>query len=143
MAPDMNAPLYTVEILRLAATLPEPQSLDRIDGSSSQRSPTCGSTVATDVKLVDGRIEALSQTVSACAFGQASATLVARHAAGRDREGVAQALADLSAWLSGERNDPPDWPGYEALAPARARASRHAAITLPLRALLAAMGASA
>ena len=106
MAPGMNAPLYTVEILRLAATLPEPRSLDRIDGSSSQRSPTCGSTVATDVKLVDGRIEALSQTVSACAFGQASATLVARQAAGRDREGVAQALADLSAWLSGERNDP-------------------------------------
>lgn len=139
MAPDMNAPLYTVEILRLAATLPEPQPLDRIDGSSSQRSPTCGSIVATEVKLTDGRIEGLSQTVSACAFGQASATLVARHAAGRDRSEVQAALDQLGEWLTGSRSDPPHWPGYSALAPARSRSGRHGAILLPLRALLEAM----
>ena len=139
MAQGMNAPLYTVEILRLAASLPEPQPLDPIDGSSSQRSPTCGSTVATDVKLAEGRIEALSQTVSTCAFGQASATLVARHAAGRDRGEIQAALDQLSDWLSGDRTDPPNWPGYSALAPARSRPGRHGAILLPLRALLAAM----
>lgn len=135
----MNAPLYTVEILRLAASLPEPQSLDRIDGSSSQRSMTCGSTVETGVKLAEGRIEALSQKVSACAFGQASATLVARHAPGRDRNEVQAALDQLAEWLSGARTDPPDWPGYSALAPARSRSGRHGAILLPLRALLEAM----
>lgn len=135
----MNAPLYTIEILRLAATLPEPQALDRIDGSSSQRSPTCGSTVATEVMLADGRIAALSQRVSACAFGQASATLVARHAAGRDRSEVQAALEQLGEWLSGARADPPDWPGYSALAPARSRSGRHGAILLPLRALLEAI----
>ena len=84
-------------------------------------------------------IEALSQTVSACAFGQASAALVSVQAAGRDKVQVEQALADLSAWLSGNRGDPPQWPGYEALAPARTRAGRHGAILLPLQALLAAI----
>ena len=139
----MNAPLYTVEILRLAASLPEPQELERVDGASSQRSPTCGSTVATEVKLNEGCVAALSQTVSACAFGQASATLVAQQAPGRDREDVQAALDELGAWLSGQRADPPAWPGYDALAPARSRTGRHGAILLPLRALLAAMDAAA
>jgi NifU-like protein involved in Fe-S cluster formation len=139
MAQGMNAPLYTTEILRLAASLPEPRQLERVDGSSLQRSQTCGSTVATEVQVKDGRIEAISQTVSACAFGQASATLVSMQAPGRDREGVEAALDQLSEWLCGLRDEAPDWAGYEALAPALSRTGRHGAILLPLRALLAAM----
>ena len=54
---------------------------------------------------------------------------------------VLSALDQLAAWLSGERNTPPDWPGYEALAPALSRKSRHGAILLPLRALVAALDA--
>ena len=135
----MNAPLYTVEVLRLAASLPEPVELERVDGSSSQRSPTCGSTVATQVKLKDGRVEALSQQVHACAFGQASASLLAANAPGSSSEQVAEALTDLESWLSGGRDDPGSWPGLDALAPARSRRSRHGAILLPFRALAAAM----
>jgi NifU-like protein involved in Fe-S cluster formation len=138
----MNAPLYTTEILRLAASLPEPQQLEHVSGAASQRSPTCGSTVTTEVQLKDGRVEAISQTVSACAFGQASATLVAQQAPGRDRVDVQAALDQLSGWLSGEHAEPPTWPGFEALAPARSRTGRHGAIMLPLRALLAAMDAA-
>jgi len=137
----MNAPLYTTEILRLAASLPEPQQLDKVDAAASQRSPTCGSTVATEVQIKDGRIEAISQAVSACAFGQASATLVAQQAPGRDRAEVQAALEQLSAWLSRSREIPPDWPGYQALAPALSRTGRHGAILLPLRVLVAAMDA--
>ena len=138
----MNAPLYTTEILRLAASLPEPQQLERVDGKSSQRSPTCGSTVATEVQVRDGRVEAISQTVTACAFGQASATLVAQQAPGRDRAEVQAALEELTNWLSGERDAAPDWPGYQMLAPALPKTGRHGAIMLPLRSLLAAMDAA-
>lgn len=137
----MNAPLYTPDILRLAASLPEPRPLDRVDASASERSPTCGSTVTLDVTLgPNGRIAALSQQVHACAFGQASAALVAAGAPGRDAAEVRNALDQLTAWLAGDRSDPPDWPGFEALAPARSRKSRHGAILLPLRALAAAIG---
>ena len=136
----MNAPLYTLEILRLAASLPEPARLERVDGSASERSPTCGSTVEVEVQVdPDGRTEALSQQVHACAFGQASAALVAAGAIGRGRDEVRDALDQLAAWLSGDRADPPEWPGFEALAPARSRRSRHGAILLPLRALAAAI----
>jgi NifU-like protein involved in Fe-S cluster formation len=139
MAEGMNAPLYTTEILRLAASLPEPVELERVDGTAARRSPTCGSKMQTEVQVKDGRIEALSQTVLACAFGQASAALVALHAPGRTRHEVETALYQLTAWLSGERSEPPQWPGYEALAPALSRTGRHGAILLPLRALLGAL----
>ena len=45
----MNAPLYTTEILRLAASLPAPRELERVDGSAEERSPTCGSTIRLSV----------------------------------------------------------------------------------------------
>ncbi|HUG46017.1 MAG TPA: iron-sulfur cluster assembly scaffold protein [Sphingomicrobium sp.] len=137
----MNAPpLYTMEILRLAASLPDPVELERIDGTATERSLTCGSTVSCVVRLGDdNRLEALSQSVQACAFGQACASVVARQASGRGRDEVALALEQLSQWLSGNRAEPPGWPGLEALAPARSRPGRHGAILLPFRALLAAM----
>ena len=136
----MNAPLYTTEILRLAASLPEPVALDRVDGVAEQRSPTCGSTVRVEVQLDEaGRLVTLSQKVQACAFGQASASLLAANAPGRSRDEVVQALNELSAWLEGTRDDPGQWPGLAALAPARTRRSRHGAILLPFRALAGAM----
>jgi len=139
MAEIMNAPLYTIEILRLAGSLPGPARLERVDGDAQLRSPTCGSTVHTEVQLDDDRrVIAVSQHVRACAFGQATAALVANHAPGRTRDEVAEALAGLNEWLEGSRDDPGGW-GLDALAPARSRTSRHGAILLPLRALLAAI----
>ena len=136
----MNAPLYTTEILRLAASLPEPRELERVDGSSELRSPTCGSTVSLQVqRSEEGCVVAISQKVHACAFGQASASLLAAGASGRREDEVARAVLDLESWLSGARDDPGDWPGLAALAPARSRRSRHGAILLPFKALLAAM----
>ena len=138
----MNAPLYTTEILRLAASLPEPRELYRTDGRAELRSPTCGSRIVTSVQLdADGRVAAISQQVHACAFGQASAGLLERGARGRSRAEVEQALAELTAWLGGGDAEP-GW-CLTALAPARSRKSRHGAILLPFRALLAAIEAAA
>ena len=138
----MNAPLYTTEILRLAASLPEPEQFDP-HGSAELRSPTCGSTIRVDVMIDDlGLVSAVSLRVQACAFGQASSALMAAHAVGQSRDEVAAALADLTAWLAGERDEPGEWAGIGTLAPARSRESRHGAILLPFRALLAAIEAA-
>lgn len=136
----MNAPLYTTEILRLASSLAGPRALGDADGRSELRSPTCGSTIVTEVILDgDGRVAALSQEVRACAFGQASAALVEQAAPGRSAAEVEQALGELTDWLGGRRDDPGAWPGLDALSPARSKAGRHGAILLPFRALLEAM----
>ena len=136
----MNAPLYTLEILRLAASLQGPRELERIDGGAELRSPTCGSRVSISVQLDrDRRIEALSQHVNACAFGQASAALLEQHAIGRAHDEVSDALVLVSRWLAQEQDDAVGWPGLLTLAPARTRQGRHGAILLPFRTLLAAI----
>jgi len=109
MAARMSEPLYTTEILRLAASLDEPQELERVE---------------------------------ACAFGQASAALLARHSAGRTHHEVSDAMLALSRWLADEHEQPGGWPGIAALAPARTKRGRHGAILLPFRALLAAIEAA-
>jgi NifU-like protein involved in Fe-S cluster formation len=137
----MNGPLYTREILRLAASLREPRTLDREDGRAEVRSKTCGSRISTSVQIgEDGRVAGVSQVVHACAFGQASSALLEQGAPGRSREEVGAALEQLSQWLGGAEVQP-DWPGICALAPARCRTTRHNAILLPFRALCAAMDA--
>ena len=139
----MSNPLYTTEILRLAASLSEPHALDREDGSAEVRSPTCGSRVHLTVQLDhDRRVERLSMQVHACAFGQASAALVERHSRGRTHDEVSEAMLALSHWLAREHDKVDGWPGIVALAPARDRKARHGAILLPFRALLAAMEAA-
>ena len=139
----MTGPLYTTEILRLAASLDEPQALDREDGRAELRSPTCGSRISLAVQLdEERRVERLSMQLHACAFGQASAALVARHSRGRTHDEVAEAMLALSGWLANEQEDAGGWPGLGALAPARSKPGRHGAILLPFRALLAAIEAA-
>jgi NifU-like protein involved in Fe-S cluster formation len=139
----MTTPLYTTEILRLAASLRDECVLEREDGRAELRSPTCGSRIRLIVQLDgDRRVAALSQQVQACAFGQASAALVEQHAAGRDHAEIAQDLLALSRWLAREQDSAGNWPGLDVLEPARDRQGRHGAILLPFRALLAALEAA-
>jgi NifU-like protein involved in Fe-S cluster formation len=138
-----QTPLYTTEILRLAASLKDPRPLSREDGIARVRSPTCGSRMETSVELdSEGRVEAISQLVLACAFGQASAAVLEQGAVGRNRAEIAIAVSQLDEWLGGS-DERPSWPGIDALAPARSRKARHGAILLPFRALLAALDAAA
>lgn len=139
----MSDPLYTTQILRLAASLSEPHELDREDGSAEVRSPTCGSRVRLAVQLDDHRrIERISMQVHACAFGQASAALLERHCRGRSHGEVSAAMLDLSRWLAHEHDHYGSWPELGVLEPARSKQARHGAILLPFRALLAAMDAA-
>jgi NifU-like protein involved in Fe-S cluster formation len=136
----MTEPLYTTEILRLAASLKEPHELEREDGRAELRSPTCGSRISLAVQLdEERRVERLSIKVHACAFGQASAALVEKHGPGRSHDEVSASLLALSHWLASDHEDDSAWPGISALAPARPRKGRHGAILLPFRALLAAI----
>ena len=95
--------------------------------------------MTTEVMLDGGKLAGLSQSLQACAFGQASAALLESGALGRSASEVAQTLDHLGGWLEGRRENPGDWPGLNELAPARSKSGRHGAILLPFRALLAAM----
>ncbi len=95
----------------------------------------CGSRVVVDLAFgVDGRVIACGIEVRACALGQASATLLAQAIIGRDPASIIAASAALAAFLSGMAETPGDWPGLEALIPARDYPGRHPSIRLPFEA---------
>jgi NifU-like protein involved in Fe-S cluster formation len=133
LAPGVTEPLYTRDILRLAASIPGQRSFGEMAGAPVLRSPTCGSRVAMRVTLDDaGRVSRMEQAIEACAFGQAAAALVGTHAIGMNRAAAMGALAGAERWLEGE-----EWPELNVLLPARSRRGRHGAILLPFRALVA------
>lgn len=136
----MTDPLYTRDILRLAAAIPGQVAFRDMRGAPELRSPTCGSRLAMQVALDGaGRVVSLTQAVEACAFGQASAALVGAGAPGVDLATAETALGEVRAWLTDEGAPLPDWPGIDALIPARTRRGRHGAILLPFRALVEAI----
>lgn len=131
----MTAPLYTRDILRLAASIPHHERLTAPHGTAEKRSPVCGSRVTVDVRVEDGKVVALGQEVRACALGQASAALMGESAIGRTPAELARARDALVAYLTGARDDPGDWPGLDQFDRARGYAARHAAIRLPFEAI--------
>lgn len=131
----MNAPLYNTEILRLAASIPFDERLSEPGATVEKRSPVCGSRVTVDVELDEaGRVAAVGLLVRACALGQASSSLMGAHVIGRSAAELAQARDQLTAWLAGERDTPPEWPGMEIFTPALPHRGRHASIRLAFEA---------
>jgi len=135
--------LYTPELLALAVELAKWPRLGETALHGDARSATCGSTLAIDLDLdAAGRIERLGLAVRACAVGQASAAVFARHAIGTDSAEIFSALTQLEDWLGGE-GEAPAWPGLGPLVPARAYPARHGAMLLPWKAALAALSSTA
>lgn len=136
----MSAPLYTRELLRLAADASFVAPLSAPDAEVELRSSVCGSRIRVAVCLdADQRITAYAHKVNACALGQASATLVARGAKGRSVDDVRAARAQLCAFLDGRAASPGEWPDVDTIAVVRGYPARHAAVLLPFDAAIAAL----
>ncbi len=134
MSKSVRKPLYSPEILGLAVELAQHPFDEAATLTGTARSQSCGSTL--EISLVgdpEGRIEAIGMKVAACAIGQASAAIFARHASGAGRSAVAAMAAELASWLAGERSMP-DWPDLALIAAARDYPARHGAIMLPWKA---------
>lgn len=131
----MTAALYNNDILRLAASIPHHRRLEAPQATAERRSPTCGSRVTADVRMEEGVLADLGLEVRACALGQASASLMAAHAIGRNAQELADARDALTAYLAGSADSLDFWPGLEVIAPARAYPARHASIRLAFEAV--------
>jgi NifU-like protein involved in Fe-S cluster formation len=132
--------LYSTRLLGLAAAIPHLGRLPDAQGTARRRAPLCGSTVAVDVALADGRVSGFAQEVRACALGQAAAALLGQRVHGRTPEELRQGRDALQAMLKAGAPPPgPPWEGFEALLPARDHANRHGSILLAFEATLEAV----
>lgn len=135
----MSGALYNRDILALAVGSADFPPREGARRRISMRAPLCGSAIILDVDADDdGRVSGIGMHVEACALGQASATLLARHAAGKDLTELRAARDAVASWFAGE-GGLPDWPGFDLLAAARDYPARHGAILLPFDAAVAAL----
>jgi NifU-like protein involved in Fe-S cluster formation len=125
------AKLYSPQLLGLATGLANFPLTNDLPLRAEARSRSCGSVITLGLALDDaGLIARIGMRISACAIGQASAALLAQSAAGRAPTAIDTASEALELWLAGE-GALPEWPGIEALAPARDHPGRHGALLLP------------
>ncbi len=135
--------LYSTRILALAVDIPHLGRLSQPQGTARRRSPLCGSTVAADVVVKNGKVAEFAQDVKACALGQASAAILGQAVIGRSLPELQSARDALKAMLKNNGAVPAaPFQGYEALLPARDYKNRHASILLALEAVCEAMEAA-
>lgn len=137
------AKLYSPAMLGLATELADFPLDHALPLRAEARSRSCGSVIAVGLALDDsGQVARIGMQVSACAIGQASATLLARSAIGSEAHAITTTTDALAAWLAGE-GALPDWPGLDLLAPALAHPGRHGALLLPWKAASNALSSTA
>ena len=71
--------VYNKRILELAADIPRLGRLEHPHASATAHSKLCGSTVTVDLSMQGDRVTDFAHDVKACALGQASSSIMARH----------------------------------------------------------------
>jgi len=124
--------LYSSELLSLATDLAQYSIAGAWERIVETRSRTCGSNMRLGVNFDDsGAISDFGLSVTACAVGQAAASLFARDAVALSASEAAAARSHIECCLTHPDSAPPDWPAISAWAPARDHPGRHGAIVLP------------
>ena len=129
--------IYNRRILELAADIPRLGRLAAPEASATAHSKLCGSTVTVDLALdADGTTVAdFAHDVKACALGQASSSLMARHVVGARADELREVRARMRAML--KENGP--WADLAVLEPVRAFRARHASTLLTFDAVVDAL----
>ena len=129
--------IYNRKILGFAADIPRLQRLAHPDATAVAHSRLCGSKVTVDVSMKDGVVSDFGHEVKACALGQASSSIMARHVLGSTAEELRELRAQMYRMLK-EEGPPPTgkWADLEALLPVRDFKARHASTLLTFDAVV-------
>lgn len=132
--------IYNRRILELAGEIPRLGRLEAPDASATAHSKLCGSTVTIDLKLADGKVADFAHDVKACALGQASSSIMARHVIGSTPEELRAVREDMRRMLK-ENGRPPSgkWADCAVLEPVRGYKARHASTLLTFDAVVSAL----
>ena len=136
----MLSDIYNSRILELAGNIPRLGRLDAPDASATAHSKLCGSTVTVDLVVEDGHVADFAHEVRACALGQASSAIMARHVVGSTSAEL-RALRDSMRRMLKESGPAPDgrWADCAVLEPIRDYKARHASTLLTFDAVVAAL----
>jgi NifU-like protein involved in Fe-S cluster formation len=133
--------VYNRRILELAADIPRAGRLAHPGASATAHSKLCGSTVVVDLAMDGDLVTDFAHDVRACALGQASSSIMARHVVGSNaaelrgiREQMYRMLKENGPAPTGK------WADLAVLEPVRDYKARHASTLLTFDAVVDAIG---
>ena len=129
--------VYNGKILDLAGNIPRLGRLGAPDATATAHSKLCGSTVTVDLKMDGPVVTDFAHDVKACALGQASSSIMARHVVG-STAGELRELRDTVRKMLKENGPPPSgkWADVGVLEPVRDYKARHASTLLTFDAVV-------
>src|SRR5690348_9936660 len=132
--------VYNSRILDLAGNIPRLGRLPKPDASARAHSKLCGSTVTVDLKVRGGEVTDFAHDVKACALGQASSSIMARHVVGAKPAELRELRETVRKMLK-ENGPPPTgrWADIAVLEPVRDYKARHASTLLTFDAVVSAL----
>ncbi len=133
----MLSDVYNSRILDLAGNIPRLGRLPAPDASATAHSKLCGSTVTVDVKMDGPTVSDFAHDVKACALGQASSSIMARHVVGANAAELRELRETVRKMLK-ENGPPPSgkWADIAVLEPVRDYKARHASTLLTFDAVV-------
>ncbi|HTP63575.1 MAG TPA: iron-sulfur cluster assembly scaffold protein [Burkholderiales bacterium] len=133
--------IYNKKIIELAGNIPRLGRLPAPDASATAHSKLCGSTVKVDLKMDGSVVTDFAHEVKACALGQASSSIMARHVVGSTASELRELRETVRKMLK-ENGAPPQgkWADVGLLEPVRDFKARHASTMLTFDAVVDAIG---
>ena len=129
--------VYNRRILELAGDIPRIGRLPRPDASATAHSKLCGSTVTIDLAMDGDTVTDFAHEVKACALGQASSSVMARHVVGSNAGELRDVRIQMRKMLK-EKGPAPGgkWADLAVLEPVRDYQARHASTLLTFDAVV-------
>jgi NifU-like protein involved in Fe-S cluster formation len=129
--------IYNKKILEFAADIPRLKKLERPDATAVAHSKLCGSKVTVDLAMNEGVVTDFGHDVKACALGQASSSIMARHVVGSSADELKSLRQQMYAMLKDNGPAPKGkWNDLEVLMPVRDFKARHASTLLTFDAVV-------
>jgi NifU-like protein involved in Fe-S cluster formation len=132
--------IYNRRILEFAGSIPRVGRLDSPDATATAHSRLCGSTVTVDLKVEGDVVTDFAHDVKACALGQASSSIMARHIVGAHADELRGVRETMRKMLK-EGGPPPEgrFADLQFLEPVRDYKARHASTMLTFDAVVDAL----
>jgi NifU-like protein involved in Fe-S cluster formation len=133
--------IYNRQILEFAGSIPRLGRMADADASATAHSRLCGSTVTVDLKMNGDVVTDFAHDVRACALGQASSSIMARHVVGANAAEL-RAVRETMLKMLKENGPPPEgrFGELQFLEPVRDYKARHASTMLTFDAVVDAIG---
>jgi NifU-like protein involved in Fe-S cluster formation len=133
--------IYNSRILEFAGNIPRTGMLADADAEAAAHSKLCGSKVRVWLKMEGDVVADFAHDVKACALGQASSSIMARHVVGAKAEEIRKAREDMLAMLKADGDGPSGrFEDMRFLRPVRDYKARHASTMLTFDAVVDAIG---